>query len=181
MNKPLTIAVGAIVLLGGVLVFSMRSVGEKYEPLTVGSKAPDFKVKTLDATPATKTRASFKGQVVLLNLWATWCGPCRVEMPSIQKLHAQFADSGLHVVAISVDEEGKEQAIKEFTSSMGLTFEVLYNPSGDIQMAYQTAGLPETFLIGKDGKIRKRMLGGDDWSSPANQALVRAMLAEPGT
>ena len=172
--------VGLIVLiLGGGLIAATRILGDELFPVTVGSKAPDFKATTVDGVPATKTIDSYKGDVVLLNIWATWCLPCRTEMPSIQALHDRFAARGLKVVAVSVDNPGTSDEIRKFRDQYGLTFEILHDESGDIKRDYQTTGVPETFVIGRDGVIRKKVIAAADWDSPANQALFAQLLGVP--
>ena len=174
------LAVLAIVgLLGGGLFAATRLLGDELFPVTVGSEAPAFAAATVDATPVRKTLADFHGKVILLNVWATWCVPCVVEMPSIQKLHEQFADRGLQVIAVSVDDAGAEEKIRGFLVEHGLTFLVLHEPTGAIQRAYQTTGVPETFVIGADGVIRKKVIGISDWSSEANRALIAQLLGIP--
>jgi cytochrome c biogenesis protein CcmG/thiol:disulfide interchange protein DsbE len=144
-----------------------------------GAPAPDFRAVTLDPQPAPRGIADYRGQVVLLNLWATWCGPCELEMPSIQALYNDFANAGLKVVAIAVDDPGFEQRIREFVSRKQLTFEVLHEGSGKIESDYEARGIPATYLIGRDGLIRKRVAGASDWNSPANRALVAGLLGVP--
>jgi len=172
--------VGLIVLmLGGGLIAATRILGDELFPVTVGSKAPDFKATTVDGVPATKTIDSYKGDVVLLNIWATWCLPCRTEVPSIQALHDRFAARGLKVVAVSVDNPGTSDEIRKFRDQYGLTFEILHDESGNIKRDYQTTGVPETFVIGRDGVIRKKVIAAADWDSPANQALFAQLLGVP--
>ena len=174
------VVLGVVALLGGGLVAATRFMGDELFPVSVGSPAPDFHAATLDTTvPArTKTLADYRGQVVLLNVWATWCGPCRVEMPSIEALHRAYGPQGLHVVAVSIDDSGQEKTVRDFVRELGLTFEILHDPSGAIQKSYQTTGVPETFVIGTDGTIRKKLIGAADWNSPANRALVAQLLAD---
>ena len=170
--------VGAVVLLlGGGVVAATRFAGELH-PVTVGARAPVFRARTLGDSTREKTLDEYRGQVVLLNIWATWCLPCRVEMPSIEQLHRAYAAEGLNVVAVSVDGPGKEQAIREFARTYGLTFEILHDPSGQIERQYRSLGLPETYVIGRDGVIRKKVLGAATWSSDANRALIAQLLAE---
>jgi len=144
-----------------------------------GSPAPDFRAVTLDAHPVPKGIADYRGQVVLLNLWATWCGPCEWEMPAIEALHRDFAPSGLKVVAVAVDDPGFEQRVREFVARKGLTFEVLSEGSGKIESDYEARGIPATYLIGRDGVIRKRVAGASDWNSAPNRALVAQLLGVP--
>ena len=178
------IAVGGIVavaILG--LLYATDVIGSHIAPVEAGSVAPPFHAATTIAgAPVTqKTLADYKGQVVLLNLWATWCGPCRSEMPSLQKLHEELGPRGLKIVAVSVDNAGMENAIRDFQKEFGLTFEILYAPDGKIQYDYQATGFPETFIIGRDGVIRKRVIAATDWSAEPQKALLRQLLAEPGS
>jgi peroxiredoxin len=175
--------VGVIVLiLGGGLLAATRYLGDELFPVTVGSKAPDFKATAIEGVPQTKTIADYKGQVVLLNVWATWCLPCRTEMPSIQALYDRFGPRGLKVVAVSIDNPGTEAKIREFRDQYGLTFEILHDASGLIKRDYQTTGVPETFIIGRDGIIRKKVIAAADWNSQGNRALFAQLLGvtEPG-
>lgn len=172
--------VGIVVLiLGGGLLAATRILGDELFPITAGSKAPDFSATAIDGAPVTKTIANYKGDIVLLNIWATWCVPCRTEMPSIQALHDRYAARGLKVVAVSVDNPGMDDAIRRFRDQYGLTFEILHDASGKIRQQYQTTGIPETFVIGRDGVIRKKVIAADNWDSPANRALFGELLGVP--
>lgn len=174
--------VGIVVLiLGGGLLAATRILGDELFPITAGSKAPDFSAAAIDGAPVTKTIASYKGEIVLLNIWATWCVPCRTEMPSIQALHDRYAARGLKVVAVSVDNPGMDDAIRRFRDQYGLTFEILHDASGKIRQQYQTTGVPETFVIGRDGVIRKKVIAADNWDSPANRALFGELLGVPAS
>jgi peroxiredoxin len=165
-----------VLLLAGGAFAAARLVEEQ---VVAGSRAPEFTAQTVELEPVTKRLSDYRGQVVLLNIWATWCGPCRVEMPSIERLHAEFAPRGLRVVAVSIDEPGQAEGIRGFVRENALTFEVLYDPTHRIEQLYQTMGVPETFVIGRDGVIRKRVTGATHWDSPANRALIAQLLAEP--
>lgn len=152
-------------------------------PVGVGAEAPSFTALTLDSAAKRKSLKDYRGKVVLLNLWATWCAPCRVEMPSIERLHQAYAGKGLEVVAISVDEPGMGPQIRSFVERYGLSFEVLHDDGGQngkVARDYQTSGYPETVIIGRDGIIRKKLLGAHDWNSPENRALIERLLAEHG-
>jgi len=174
--------VGLVVLiLGGGLLAATHFLGDELFPVTVGSKAPDFKATSIDGVPQAKTMADYKGQIVLLNVWATWCLPCRTEMPSIEALHDRFGARGLKVVAVSIDNPGTEDAIRRFRDQYGLTFEILHDASGKIKQDYQTTGVPETFVIGRDGVIRKKVIAADNWDSPANRALFAELLGVPAS
>ncbi len=168
--------VGAIIvtLVAGVTAANRYLAGELY-PVELGSRAPNFKAKQLGSSNF-RTLSDYKGQVVLLNVWATWCPPCQVEMPSIEKLYRSYGPKGLKVVAVSIDDAVSEDSIRAFARDYGMSFEVLHDPQGKIEQQYQTTGYPETFVIGRDGVIRKKWIGAADWSSEGNRALVAQLL-----
>jgi cytochrome c biogenesis protein CcmG, thiol:disulfide interchange protein DsbE len=171
---------GAIALvLGGGAFAAAQAMRDELFPVSLGSEAPPFAARTLDGQAVTRTLEDYRGKVVLLNIWATWCTPCIVEMPTIEALHREFKDTDLRVVAVSIDQAQTEHAIRDFVKALGLTFEVLHDAEGDITRAYQAMGYPETFVIGRDGVIRKIVIGATDWNSEGNRALVRQLLAEP--
>ena len=172
------VVLGVIALLGGGLAVATATMGDELFPLTPGTKAPEIRVATLDEIPEERTLADYRGQVVLLNVWATWCLPCEAEMPSMELLHRSYADSGLRIVAVSIDEPGSEETIRAFTAKYGLTFDILHDPAKTITRTYRTTGVPETFVIGRDGVIRRKTYV-QDWNSPANRALIAQLLREP--
>lgn len=175
-------AVLLIVGLAAAAVAGVRSgLSAEFKPVGVGVKAPDFKVTTIDSIPKTKTLADYRGQVVLINIWATWCGPCRIEMPSIEMLHQAYKSKGLKIVAISVDDPGTDEGIRSFVKEYGLTFEILHDNGGQegrVSRDFQTSGYPETLIIGRDGIIRRKLLGAHNWNSAENRALIDRLLAE---
>ena len=180
-RKQLSIVaiLGAVVI--AMLVGARTLLRSELAPVGVGVDAPDFSVATLDTVPKTRTLADYHGQVVLINLWATWCAPCRVEMPAIESLHQAYASKGLKVIAISADDPGTDADIRKFVKQYGLTFEVLHDTGGQegkVSRDYQTSGYPETVIIGRDGIIRKKLLGAHNWNSPENRALIERLLAE---
>ena len=170
------IVAGVVLLLAAVLAAGVHYLGDELFPVAVGSKAPPIEGVTLDGTKRHKSLADYSGKVVLLNVWATWCEPCRVEMPSIEKLHHEFGSRGLAVVAISVDDPGAEQRILDYAKELKLSFEILHDPQQVTTRNYQITGYPETFIIARDGTIRRKMIGAADWSSAGNRALVRELL-----
>lgn len=173
------IVAGIVLLLAGVLAAGVHFLGDELFPVSVGSKAPPIEGVTLDGTKTPKKLADYRDKVVLLNVWATWCEPCRVEMPSIEKLHKEFGSQGLAVVAVSVDDPGAEQRILDYAKDLGLTFEILHDPRQVTTRNYQITGYPETFVIARDGTIRRKLIGAADWSSDANRALIRELLGIP--
>jgi cytochrome c biogenesis protein CcmG/thiol:disulfide interchange protein DsbE len=175
----LTLGVIVTVAVGGLL-YATNVIGGGIPPVEAGSAAPPFRAATTVAGESVRQKSlvDYRGQVVLLNLWATWCGPCRSEMPSLERLQQELGPKGLKIVAVSVDNPGMEAAIRDFRKEFGLTFEILYAPDGKIRDDYQATGFPETFIIGRDGVIRKRVIAATDWSAEPQKALLRQLLAE---
>jgi cytochrome c biogenesis protein CcmG/thiol:disulfide interchange protein DsbE len=175
------LAVGALVV--GVVVAvaygATRYLRHELFPVEVGSKAPNFKALTLDSIAREKSLADYRGQVVMVNVWATWCLPCRVEMPSIEALHKAYGPRGLKILAVSIDDPGTDSGIRAFAREYGLTFEILHDPKGEITDLYDITGYPETIIVGKDGVIRKKLMSATDWNSPQARSLVGRLLAEP--
>ena len=179
VQRQWMVVAGIVALLGAGLWFAATQLGAELFPLAIGAKAPDFSAMTLGPMPVAKGIDDYEGEVVLLNIWATWCEPCRVEMPSMQRLETRLGPKGLRIVAVSVDDPGMEAKINVFVREYALTFEILHDAPGRIRDQYQTTGVPETFVIGRDGRIRRRIIGPDDWSSPPNIAFIERLLAEP--
>jgi cytochrome c biogenesis protein CcmG, thiol:disulfide interchange protein DsbE len=176
----LIVAVIVAMVLGGVAV-ATRFAGDQHKPITAGTRAPEFSALTVVPPREQRSLASYSGDVVLLNIWATWCTPCRVEMPSIEALHQDFRDKGLKVVAVSVDDAVNADGVRQFAEDLGLTFEILHDSLSAIERSYQIYGYPATFIIGRDGVIRRRHVGADDWNSPPNRELVSRLLGIEGT
>jgi peroxiredoxin len=168
--------VGAIVLvLAAGLGLLMHSMKDDLFPVEQGSKAPDFRAKVLGQNTY-KTFADYKGKVVLLNVWATWCEPCQKEIPSLEALQKIYGDSGLQLVAVSIDKTASEDSIQKFADHYGVTFQVLHDATGSIETDSQVTGYPETFIIGPEGTIRRKWIGPDDWASQGNRALIAQLL-----
>jgi cytochrome c biogenesis protein CcmG/thiol:disulfide interchange protein DsbE len=178
-RKQLAIGLFVIGITGIIALGGIRYLRKELFPVQLGSKAPNFTAVTLDSIPRERSLADYRGQVVMINVWATWCLPCRVEMPSIEALYRDYGPKGLKVLAVSIDDPGTEATIREFVRQYGLTFEVLHDPKAKISETYDILGYPETLIVGKDGVIRKKLMSAVDWNSPESRALVERLLAEP--
>lgn len=154
----MTIGVGIIILLQ--LKDSPFNLSGK-PPLGKGLSAPNFSLPDLEGKKVSLT--DFKGKVVLLNIWATWCAPCVAEMPSMEKLYQELKHEDFEILAISVDESGAE-AVKPFLEKHKLSFPVLLDKNGEIKNLYQTTGIPESFIIDKDEIIVEKIIGPRDWA-----------------
>lgn len=170
------IAVGAIIaVLAGALVVGM-ALSPELRPVRPGSKAPAFEAINV-ATGETVSSSDYEGEVVMLNLWATWCPPCEKEMPSMQRLYEQLGPSGLKVVAISVDQLGSDEVLA-WARERGLTFDVLHDRSGRVDRVYQTTGLPETFVIDRNGVIVRKEISAREWDSPSHIEFFQRLLEQ---
>ena len=166
----------------GVLVVTLLVLGwtnrDRFVVAENGNTAPDFTFPTL--TGDTVSLADLRGQVVLLNIWATWCTPCVREMPALENLYRELHDDGLEILAVSVDASAGVFKgggdVGAFVNEFGLTFPILLNPSGDIQTAYGVNGLPTSFVIDKQGRVRQKLLGAVAWDDPEYIAALRALL-----
>ena len=130
-------------------------------------------------TPGGELRslADSAGQVVLLNFWATWCAPCREELPALQTLHDELRDEGLAIIAVSVD-QGGSQRVQRFAEQQGLQFSVLHDPEQRVAARYDVVGYPTTVVIDRSGRIVLSELGAWDWSHPEAVAWLRALLGQ---
>lgn len=173
----------ALVVVAAVVVTAWLG-RESYQPVLTGAEAPDFVATNMAGE--TVHLSDYRGRVVLVNIWATWCGPCRNEMPAMENLYKDLQGTDFEILAVSVDAaRGQVDAggrpggdLQAFANELGLTFPILHDPSGKIEQIYQTTGVPETFLVGRDGLIYKKVAGGTDWAAPVNQELVRRLLGD---
>lgn len=145
----------------------MEVVRVKGEP-----EAPDFSLPTLEGRAV--TLSALRGQVVLLNFWATWCPPCREEMPSIERLHRELGDQGLVVLAVDVDESPR--LVAKFMKDFGLSFPALLDARSEVASRYGVGGLPTTWLIDRRGRVVGGAVGPRDWASPAGRAVIQPLL-----
>lgn len=129
-------------------------------------------LKTLDGVEVSLEQ--LKGKVVFLNFWATWCPPCRAEMPSMEALYQKFRGGGLEVLACDVGENAG--AVRQFIDKNNLSFPVLLDSSGSVSGHYGVQGIPATFIIDRGGMIILSTVGGRNWNSPAVQAAFEALL-----
>ena len=172
----------AMLGLAAVVATAWVSRGS-FQPIIPGATAPSFSVTTMDGS--TVNVDEYRGKVVLLNVWATWCGPCVEEMPSMQRLYEALDSTDFEILAVSIDaglgdvDAGGRPGgdIGAFAAQLGLTFPILHNPAGDIQRAYQTTGVPESFVIDREGTIQKKIAGPTRWDASENEELIRRLLS----
>jgi peroxiredoxin len=139
---------------------------------TAPRQAPDFTLTTLDGTPM--RLSDQRGKVVFINLWATWCPPCREELPTMVRFYERFKDRGVEILAISEDTD--PEAVRRMVAKQGITFPVLMDENKRVYNLYRATGVPETHLLDKAGGVRGSQLGPFDWDSPAVIAKVEELL-----
>lgn len=175
----LVILLAAAAILGVVfLIVWLQSA--KYEPLTVGKVAPDFQLPDLNDKQV--RLSDFRGKVVFLNFWATWCKPCREEMPSMEVLYKNFEKDGLVILAVSIDRVTTKKDIPPFVKGMNLTFPVMVDSWGQTDKRYKLMGVPETYIIDQQGVLREKSIGPRDWTRLDNlQVLTQLLKVTPTT
>lgn len=122
--------------------------------------APNYTAVTLDGNQV--SLSDLHGSVVMINVWATWCEPCREEMPALQELQNRFSESEFSVIGVSIDDKGSSQMIQNFLESQNISYTIWHDPEDKFQFAFRTIGVPETILISKDGKILHQWRGAFD-------------------
>lgn len=157
-----------------------RSQGVNYklvpnlEPMKDSSPTPDFTLPD----PAGKkiSLKDFKGKLVFLNFWASWCLPCREEMPAMERLYQEFKGRGFVILAVNVKDNRKDALA--FVKELKFTYPVVLDPDGEVGLLYGAWGIPATYLIGLKGEGLARIWGPAEWYSPGARELIKALLAE---
>ena len=177
MNRQ-WIMVGAVVAGLGLGAWALTRYAAPPEGAQMGQRAPDYRVLNPVTGDSVSLRSGYAGHVTLINIWATWCGPCRKEMPSMERLYQLYKDRGFRIAAVSVD-EGSDEAVLAFGKQLGLTFDLLHDQSGLMQQTYQTLGVPQSWLLDADGRIVYVGIGGEMWDSDEHKARIDKLLGSP--
>ena len=146
-----------------------------YQVPKVETDAPDFTLASLDGKQV--TLSSFKGSLVFVNFWATWCGPCQSEIPSLKALYEKLKVKGLVILGVDLSESAAD--VGKFVKEKGMTFPVLLDSDSAVGMIYASQSIPVTYIIGRGGTMLARKVGfdGSAWDSPENVSLVEKLLA----
>jgi peroxiredoxin len=147
----------------------------KIQSIKDNRKAPDFCLEGLNGEKV--QLKAFKGKIIFLNFWATWCGPCKEEMPSMEALYQHFKGRNFTFLTISVDLEGQEP-VRKFIENHRYQFPVLLDPSGKTLDLFEVSKIPTTLIIGKNGKIIGRAIGPRNWSSREFFSLIEQILQD---
>ena len=158
-------------------VAGIACAGESRPTVAVGAPAPAYTAQTLAGDSASTT--ALAGKVVLLNIWATWCAPCRDEIPYLQSLYTKHQRDGLELVGVSVDARGQDDAIRGFVKDFGMTYPIWRDPDERIQSLYLALGVPASYLIDRRGILRWRRIGiVSETDSSFNAALAAALAGD---
>lgn len=149
--------------------------GEKWGRPQIGTKATSFSLP--DLSGRLTSLSDFQGKVVVLNFWATWCGPCRVEMPSMEQTYRKLKAEGLEILAISSDVEGV-RVTRPFVEANGFTFQVLHDTEYQTSASYGVRTLPMSYVVDREGVIQHRIFGARDWNSPEAHKMLRTLLQQ---
>ena len=176
-RRRLVVSLGGLVILA--LAFGIVWLqSSKYEPLTVGMAAPDFSLPDIEGK--TVRLSDYRGKVVFVNFWATWCKPCKEEMPSMEILWENFKSEDFVMLAISMDRVTTKKDIPPFIESMKLTFPILTDSWGQTDKRYKLMGVPETYIIDQSGVLREKVIGPRDWTlSESVTTIVQLVQKQP--
>ena len=183
MNPMNTHSIFSAILLSAVTFLLMgcqqstpRSGGTAIsdeEAPKIGYHAPNFRLPNLKGEEI--SMAGLAGKVVFINFWATWCTPCRAEMPSMEALYRDFKDKGLEILAVSSDMEGAA-VVRPFVQELGLSYPTLLDPDFRVDDKYLIQSVPTTVLVDRDGVITHRLVGSRDWNAPESRDLIEKLL-----
>jgi len=162
----------ALVGIGGAAAPDILPVAGR-NGVKLGEPAPDFQLPDLQGHLV--TLSDLRGKVVLLNFWATWCGPCRVEMPAMEQLYRTLSRKDFEILAVSIDTQGVA-VTRPFQQEYHLTFPILHDADYRVGLMYGARSLPMTFLVDRQGVVRHQIFGARDWGASEAQQLVQMLM-----
>ena len=161
-SKPFNFLSAALLLLGAAWISisapDARSFAQAQSAPTKGFLAPDFTLTTLSGESI--TLSDLRGQAVLINLWASWCGPCRAEMPAMQQVYEDYQDRGFQILAVNATNQDSLSSAQAFVAELGVTYPILLDLDGKVSELYQLRALPSSFFVSPDGRINEVIVGG---------------------
>jgi peroxiredoxin len=135
--------------------------------------APDFVLEDVHGKPV--RLSNYRGKIVFINVWTTWCEPCRLEMPSMEVLHQRLRGDDFVMLGVSADADGKA-VVGPFVRELGLTFPILLDPDGQVARRYRVTGYPETFIVDRNGSVVAHEIGPRDWTDKRIERALRALI-----
>jgi len=172
---PKAAIAGIIIVIVVAVVVIVLTQKKSYVPIVAGEEAIDFALPDLDGKPV--KLSDYRGKVVFLNFWATWCKPCEEEMPSMQALYEGLGNDRFEILAVSVDKDGPE-TVAGYVKKYGITFPVLHDRRGKIKETYKTTGVPETFIIDQNGVVAEKVWGPRDWTLTSSIGTILDLLKD---
>lgn len=175
MRRLILIVLVLLLVCGSLYLCTAGNSQPTYDSVTAvvpGNPAPDFQLE--DNNGNLVSLSALRGKVVLVNFWATWCPPCRAEMPSMEKLNNAMAGEDFVMLAINIEENGRF-SVAEFLQKNPHTFPILYDDQGIVQKLYGVYKFPESFVITKDGMIDDKVIGAIDWAHPETVAYFKGL------
>jgi len=173
MKKATLIGIIAVLAVIGVLFFYGQNSDQRKKIIREGDRAPEFSLLSLDGK--TISLSSQRGKVVMVHFWATWCPPCVEELPTLERLYRAYIGKDLEILAVNID-EGGAGAVEQFMKKNRFALPVLLNPDQSVAREYGTFKFPETYIIDREGIVRRKIIGAADWTSPAAQKVILAMV-----
>ena len=163
------VTLAVLVFFGKVIIDEIVAA----KPVDIGSPAPNFTLLDLEGREV--SLSDFRGKVVFLNVWATWCPPCRDEMPSMQGVYEDLKGDHFEMLATSID-AGEVRIVRGFMEDLGLTFPALHDRNSQVYKLYQAKGVPETFIIDHRGIVAAKYPGALDWNRPNNRKVLEDLI-----
>jgi len=170
-GKEITFLVLIIIFVSLLVVLILAR--DKTTIITVGDRAPEFQLPALGGSPV--SLSDYRGKVVMVHFWATWCPPCVEELPVLESLYQTLKSEGLEILAISID-KGEGSIVSTFMKRYGLTFPVLLDPEASVSSSYGTFKLPETYIVDRQGVVAYKAIGSREWTVPVNVNIVRNII-----
>ena len=167
-----------LAVCGLLIFFSLNKNNSylNYSPIETGQPAPNFTLPDLDGKMV--KLSNYRGPVVMVNIWATWCPPCVDEMPSMERLYNELKGENFEILAVSIDALGA-QAVAPFMKKYNLSFPALIDPDGTISALYKSTGVPESFIVNQEGILIKKIIGPRDWATPEIIGFFRDLIQKP--
>ena len=176
MNKAGLIVALLLVVAGNAAPFGYAGIGASVAQRGVvkpGEPAPNFQLRDMNGRVV--ALSDLRGKVVLLNFWATWCGPCRVEMPAMERLYRAYDRKDFEILAVSTDAQGAA-VTRPFQEENKLTFPILHDADFRVGLSYGARTLPMTFMVDRDGIVRHHIFGARDWEAPEAHQLIEMLM-----